>query len=174
VKKRQSLVTKTQKGGKDIAHQNHHKLLPGRKRQLIIYTALALATILLVWAFSLLPPDASGAQSGWLKAFLERLTGWKWSEHRLRKLAHFAEYALLGFFSALALAQTRWRLRHAAILWVLCLPVALLDETIQIFSGRGPSILDVWIDGAGALAGCIAVLGTSALRRRYRKRKEKP
>ena len=29
---------------------------------------------------------------------------------------------------------------------------ALLDETIQIFSSRGPSIIDVWIDSFGYLA----------------------
>ena len=34
---------------------------------------------------------------------------------------------------------------------------AFLDETIQIFSGRGPDIKDVWLDTFGAAAGILLV-----------------
>lgn len=39
-----------------------------------------------------------------------------------------------------------------------CILTAFIDETIQIFSGRGASIKDVWIDTFGALAGILIVL----------------
>jgi VanZ family protein len=35
--------------------------------------------------------------------------------------------------------------------------VAFIDETIQIFSGRGPAILDVWIDTLGFITLSFAV-----------------
>lgn len=132
--------------------------LPGRQRRLLVYLLLALLTILLAWGFSALPPVDSSAQSGWLKGMVDSLLGTDISETLLRKLAHFAEYALLGNFLALALLQTRFRKPWALVLWLLCLFIALVDETIQIFSGRGPDIVDVWIDGLGAALGMAMVL----------------
>ena len=37
----------------------------------------------------------------------------------------------------------------------MCFFVAFIDETIQIFSGRGPQIRDVWVDLLGASIGLL-------------------
>ena len=43
---------------------------------------------------------------------------------------------------------------------------AFLDETIQIFSGRGPDIKDVWLDTFGSAAGILITLLILSLRNR--------
>ena len=47
--------------------------------------------------------------------------------------------------------------------------VALLDETIQIFNGRGPEIIDVWIDALGLAIGIVlACVGQMIIRKAKR------
>ena len=68
----------------------------------------------------------------------------------VRKLAHFFEYGVLGVECAvyvLLLLESRGRGFAASV--VFSVMAALLDETIQIFSGRGPMIADVWLDVLG-------------------------
>lgn len=73
----------------------------------------------------------------------------KVTNHLVRKLAHFAEFALLGF--ELGLLFT-----HLSILpFFVSLLAALTDETIQIFAGRGSQVQDVWLDFAGACVGIV-------------------
>ena len=78
----------------------------------------------------------------------------------IRKLAHFAEYALEGFFLMLSLrVYTSRFIRH--ISWPVLggLLTALCDETIQIFTnGRSSQLTDVWLDFAGVLAGLLVGL----------------
>jgi VanZ family protein len=67
----------------------------------------------------------------------------------LRKLAHLAEYAILGM---LLLRATR----RAALAVALAGVYAVTDEVHQLFvEGRHGSPLDVGIDTAGALAGVL-------------------
>lgn len=139
------------------------RVRPGRERHFRLYLVLSLALVGMAWLLSALPPQQSGAQSGWLQGMLERVLGTPVSEALLRKLAHFTEYALIGFFACLALQQLRWRPVHLPLLLMLCLMAALVDESIQLLSGRGPAILDVWIDGAGALCGMGLALGIAAI-----------
>lgn len=78
----------------------------------------------------------------------------------LRKIAHFVEHGILGleiFFLLLAIERRSGRERGITPLSVTTvlfslnvgLLVGFLDETIQIFSGRMYSIVDVWLDFAG-------------------------
>ena len=108
------------------------------------------------------------------------------STHRLvRKLAHFAEFGLLGFLSAWLVAYVNRRKKwiRAWLEWliptVFCLLYAISDEVHQIFSNRGASAKDVVIDFAGALTGILllrAILGIvrAAKRRRERRTCETP
>ena len=78
----------------------------------------------------------------------------------LRKLAHLAEYAVLG---ALLLRACRrpWAALALATLY------AASDEVHQLFvEGRQGSPLDVGIDALGALAGILAWQRLAARRRR--------
>ena len=85
--------------------------------------------------------------------------------HRIRKLAHFCEYALEGFLLMLCLrVYTRHFVKHMS--WPILggLLTALTDETIQLFSpGRSSQVTDVWIDFAGVLSGLLVGLFLLAL-----------
>lgn len=87
------------------------------------------------------------------------------TDHIVRKLAHFCEYALEGFLLALCLrVYTRHFFVH--ISWPILggLLTALTDETIQMFSdGRSSQLTDVWLDFSGALAGILVGLFCLAL-----------
>ena len=61
----------------------------------------------------------------------------------------------------------RRRLRGWITPFLLALLVSFLDETIQIFSGRGPAVKDMWIDLSGAVLGLLLAL---LLRLLFRKR----
>ena len=73
----------------------------------------------------------------------------------IRKAAHFSEYALLGaelFVMRLLLERSS---NTAVPLAVLC--TAVIDETIQIYSDRTSSTVDVIIDFFGGLAGILFI-----------------
>ena len=82
------------------------------------------------------------------------------TDHIVRKLAHFCEYALEGFLLTLCLrVYTRHFFVH--ISWPILggLLTALTDETIQMFSdGRSSQLTDVWLDLSGAMAGILVGL----------------
>ncbi len=67
----------------------------------------------------------------------------------LRKIAHFVEFASLGALTSLYLIFFKRRILFAALSFPTGLFIALFDETIQIFSSRGSSVKDVWIDFLG-------------------------
>lgn len=107
------------------------------------------------------------------------------THHLVRKLAHFAEFALLGFLSGGLIAYLNRR-RHKLRLWLEWLiPItfgllyAISDEVHQIFSNRGASAKDVLIDFAGVLAGVLLLriiiwLCRAAKRRKDRRKCETP
>lgn len=86
----------------------------------------------------------------------------------VRKLAHFSEYALLGFlFTAFLLYVSQFLKKiptwaTLAVPPAFCLVYAITDEVHQIFSRRGPAVTDVLIDLAGAVCG-IALIHLVAL-----------
>ncbi|MBE6684209.1 MAG: VanZ family protein [Ruminococcaceae bacterium] len=76
----------------------------------------------------------------------------------VRKMAHFIEFAVLGIAASLLFKLFAKNRFVYALLLALCgLFVALMDETIQIFSQRGSSVRDVWIDILGYSVACLAV-----------------
>ena len=123
---------------------------------------LLLASVMTVLSFfiqSALPPSISSAESDAVSGFLSSIIPQDTEIGRfiiknIRKIGHFCEYGLfgaeLGAFVMLFLEQKK---RHVMLVRAsfLALIVALIDETIQIFSGRGPSVIDVWLDLFGFL-----------------------
>ena len=88
------------------------------------------------------------------------------SEALLRKSAHFIEYAVLG--SELSLLFVLYGLKkddtrnvktifigHIMQLFIVSVLVAMIDETIQYFSGRYSSLFDVWLDLTGVTFAAI-------------------
>lgn len=137
------------------------------KNRKIIFTILTLLWVAVIFSFSLQPGEVSGSLSGsFLRKVLEsfapgifekletmpqeQLDMWHMI---LRKCAHFTEFAVLGVLSSLTLLQTKLSRRALAAIG-FCLAVAATDETLQLFvDGRAGRVLDVMIDGAGALVG---------------------
>ena len=78
-------------------------------------------------------------------------------QNNLRKIGHFVEFAILG--AEVALYAIFFLKRYLYVVYALVLSpiVALLDETIQIFSGRGPMIVDVWIDVWGFSSSFVVI-----------------
>lgn len=71
----------------------------------------------------------------------------------VRKLAHFSEFALLGFFVLLLMRSYQLK-GSAPWAWLATTLYAMTDEFHQMFTeARGPSIVDVGIDSLGAAAG---------------------
>ena len=74
----------------------------------------------------------------------------------IRKLAHFAECAALGAeLLFLAAVRRRLGLQAASNCAFAALLAALMDETIQLISGRNSQVLDVLLDFSGALTGIL-------------------
>lgn len=127
----------------------------GRK----IQAALLLLTLAFIWGHSCVPLPASAAESGrvleMLRPVLELFVGkGNATDHLVRKLAHFTEFAALGFQILLLLRDRSWKgfLRSAELGFV----AAFFDESIQILSGRGDQIIDVWLDMGGVIFGVAA------------------
>lgn len=114
-----------------------------------------------IWGNSMLSGDISGAISGGLLGWLIKtfpFLNWL-PEYLLRKIGHFSEFALLGFLlSWYYLLQGQRGFHRFTLPLLLSVLAANVDETIQtVIPDRGPSVIDCWIDTAGACTG-IAVL----------------
>lgn len=119
---------------------------------LLCLIAFTLATI---FGQSMLSREVSSAESGWVRSFLmkilpeETLLG-DFVLNNIRKIGHFVEYGILGAEVSLYIClYAREVLKCAALSLIFGHIAAFVDETIQIFSGRGPEIRDVWIDFFG-------------------------
>ena len=149
-----------------------------KKFQITVPAAiLLLALYVLIFGFS----AQDGAQSGslsqlisekcvefmnsisgkhWSRVFMDNLT--EYFEHPIRKLAHFSEYACMGFLVYLILSQWMDKCRKLyllSVLWVFLSAAA--DEFHQYFvPGRYASFADVCLDTCGGVFGmllCLAV-----------------
>lgn len=123
---------------------------------------LTLGWCLLIFSFSLAPGSRSAAESGRVREILNGFLSALGSPvvlggHFVRKLAHFAEYFVLGVTAT----ATLWGFLGEKGLFLIPLPpflVALTDEQIiqRRVPGRGPSFLDVALDTAGGVTGALA------------------
>lgn len=130
----------------------------------VIFTAALVACILFIFHNSMETGTESSARSqavmAAVNAALAKLHLGPLSEHLIRKLAHFSEFALEGFLLMLCIrVYTKHFVRHMS--WPLLggMSTALMDETIQLHSAnRTSSVVDVWIDMSGVVAGLFAAL----------------
>lgn len=121
---------------------------------------LILLTVAFIWGNSLLEPEISWSVSNAVQRFLSyftpvdepELTTSLWGAV-VRKLAHFSEFFVLG---GLLLLRLRKKESHIPCSAFLCgVLTALIDETIQFYTGRTSSVFDVWLDTAGAACGIL-------------------
>lgn len=124
----------------------------------IFLLILIVLTMLFIWSNSLWGREHSAQQSGRVVAFLQTLLGVRFSEIWIRKTAHFLEFFLLGAEITLYSVYDRTLVRRdVGNMLAVLFGTAFLDETLQIFSGRGPAIADVWLDAAGGVTAMLLV-----------------
>ena len=136
-----------------------------RNVRFVIWSACILGMIGWIWGQSLLPAEASGAESGRVSAFLASLLGedsalFLWLGPRIRKLAHFTEYFVLGIPVGLLLWNRRAMLRLPMLPAMFGgTTVAIADEFFfqWLTPGRAPLWTDVLIDSCGYV-GAVALL----------------
>ncbi len=142
----------------------------GKKISTALLLLAILAALAFIWGNSLDFAVESAAKSGrvgeLLRPLLELVGQGGVTDHLIRKLAHFTEYAVLGALLLLLTAVGFCvRLQTVVNCLFFLMAAALTDETIQIFTGRGPQIQDVWLDFAGGFTGLLVVLALRALLR---------
>lgn len=77
----------------------------------------------------------------------------------VRKAAHFTEYAMFGCLFAVYFQKRKENKMDVLVYaWLPVLMVAILDEWLQKYVGRGSLVSDVVIDAMGGIVGISAVL----------------
>ena len=93
----------------------------------------------------------------------------------IRKAAHFAEFAVLGFFlSATVFAYCNKLKSEVFKVLFLLLAIPVTDEFIQYFSpGRSAQVSDVLLDFSGGVFGFLCLAGFIFIFTRLKNKKEK-
>ena len=132
---------------------------------MILCCLLLCVALAVIWGNSLCTGEASGAMSGsileWINVFLHlNDTGAQTLHLVIRKVAHFTEFACLGTLLTWLFGMMGEKKGRLVCMPLLCgLLAACADETIQVFiPGRGPALIDVWIDTAGVITGIALLL----------------
>ena len=132
---------------------------------LILFAALSLLMVAFIWGNSLKSVSESSAQSS---AVADKVQSVVDPQHKvepsifhnlIRKLAHVTEFFVLGLFVGgftVCLGYERDK-RFISMPVLIVLLIAVGDEWIQVYTGRGSLVTDVLIDFAGALAGLLMV-----------------
>ena len=130
---------------------------------LCLFAALSLLTTMFIWGNSLKSIPESSAQSS---AVADKIQGVVDPQQKvepsifhnlIRKLAHVIEFFILGLFVggfAICLGYELDK-RLISLPMLIVLLIAVGDEWIQVYAGRGSLVTDVLIDFSGALAGLL-------------------
>lgn len=121
-----------------------------------VLLVLMVITLCFIWGHSLEgPQDSSKKSQAVLENFVKPILGPLFGEDNIteyfvRKLGHFTEFFALGLEGCLLL-WVRQKICPHWIAHLLCFGflVGATDETLQLFTGRGSSLADVWLDFAG-------------------------
>ena len=147
-----------------------------KRHSIVLSLLLVLAVMVMIYCFSAQTGEESGSLSGRITGWLLRvlIPDFETMEPDvqqnlkdifglvIRKLAHFSEYALLGFSLYLHITQLqkKWSVRLPLLwAWGIGTLYAASDEFHQSFvGGRGPAVTDVLIDSAGVIAGVLLMV----------------
>ena len=135
-----------------------------KKKILLIITVLITAVIFI---HSSIPAVESTVESDAAYGLLDGVTEFLhlpnlFTAVTIRKLAHFLEFAVYGFFLTATVKAHCTALKSEVfkiLFFLLCVPVT--DETIQYFpAGRSAQVSDVLLDFSGGLFGflCMVIL----------------
>ena len=131
----------------------------------IIFLLLTLFCMAAIFYFSYQKAESSEQESMSLYDWFLSITGFDFISHNaFRKLAHFSEFAALGFCICACVYFYAYEF-HPIISLLVCAIYALSDEIHQIFvPGRACRAFDVFVDSCGGAFGIfifvlIALLG---------------
>ena len=138
------------------------------ERNIRVCAILLILNLMFIWGNSMLPAEVSQKISDCVLELLPEIPEQPIQQgdgsHLVRKLAHVAEFTVLGMLLSWLTAMRKRK-------WWLTVPlgtiVACIDETIQMFvPGRGPGLLDVGIDACGVLMGMLLLNTAYFLKRK--------
>lgn len=130
-----------------------------------LYGLLSFFSICFIFSQSILSMEDSGDFSAGIMSILKPILDphgilpEEIFHHYLRKAAHFTEFAVLGwFFSCFTRNLGKFLNREFVALTLLVpLSVAVCDEYLQYFTGRGSAVTDVVIDFCGSICSIFLV-----------------
>jgi VanZ family protein len=120
----------------------------------ILLISLIVCTLAFIFGQSMLSVEESTENSDAVGGFIAEILPpdtpvGSYVQNNIRKIAHFTEFFILGCEMSVYILLFHRRKLPIISAYFIALTTALIDETIQIFSGRGPEISDVWIDFFG-------------------------
>lgn len=143
----------------------------------IFYLLLSILIVLFIFYNSLKNGEESSNASltvlNFLNDFFSSIgTSFRFEGYFIRKLAHFIEFFILGFFIMLDFeAFTGKTVSVLGYPLFLCLLIPVIDEYIQTFSeGRTSLVTDVLLDFSGAITGIIFVIIWIFIKNKFFKR----
>ena len=153
-----------------------------------VFLALTILWMGFIFMMSASTGEKSQEASGRLVTFVQQLFFRNWESlpedeflasmgqlnFFIRKLAHLTEFMVLGGLVALVLMTFRKSFGFRfGISFLIGAVYAATDELHQLFvSARSAAVFDVLIDMAGVFAGCMIILGVSAMILADRNKKE--
>lgn len=143
-----------------------------QRRQFLatVINSIVLAALLaFIFGNSLFDRADSAQLSGGVLAMLQRVFPFL-TEHIVRKLAHFCEFAALGFVTlhlcAVRQVVTGHFIAHSLFFG---LATAVTDESLQMLSDRSAQVSDVLLDFCGFCSGAVIFLALLVLFRMWRR-----
>lgn len=132
------------------------------KRKWIIFAIVI--CILFIWFQSAVSESRSASESDWftkkiITPLIQKMGYEKANRDVVRKVAHVVEFTLLSVFASLY-----WKGKVVPSLYT-GFSVAFLDESLQVITGRGALITDIWIDLAGVAIGTAIGTGLWKLKK---------
>lgn len=139
-----------------------------------VFVVLTVLWMAVIFAYSAQPGDESGETSIWAgmmfgKIFVPGFDSWSQEkqieyaediDYPVRKVAHFTEFAILGFFAANAYNdRTKKGYKKFLVPWLFGGIYAATDELHQrLVPGRNGNIFDVTLDSFGVAFGVLVAL----------------
>ena len=132
------------------------------KKRLLLTATIAMTAFIFI--HSAMPGDESQIESDSFFTVFDNILSFLhlpnlFDEGSIRKLAHFVEFSVLGFFPSKTVhAYSGLKNQYFKIMFFL-LAVPVLDEFIQYFSdGRNSQVTDVILDFGGCIFGFICLI----------------
>lgn len=124
---------------------------------------LAVCLLVFIWSNSFQNQSQSVSRSNSVKQFVIEKLSYVFSPDSkiiifiqlyIRKCAHFIEFTLLGtVLMSILYKCKRVRLQSVYNIFSFSVIVAVIDEFVQIYTGRGPRVKDIVIDSTGSICG---------------------